>query len=121
MIIGLQNSDVISISPDPFGVRRERTVVVIDGMKRPAADQTSDYNTVVCLTTDEKFMNHDWTVTIEKDMTENGERPLRDDSYLCPWSTFNIQLSDAEDQITRLSDEGMKLVALSLKRMTLNE
>lgn len=94
---------------------------MIDGMKTPNHPNIGCIYSVVTITKDPngRYASHDWTVPLPKDQTQAGEPPLKNDSVITPWGTFNIDPNDVAGQHTRLDDNGMKRILLVFKRMIL--
>lgn len=115
--------DVINLTYDPYKAHSTRSAVVIDGMKTPNHPNVGRIYSVVTITKDQndRYSQHDWTVPLPKDKTETGEPPLKHDSVIPPWGTFNVHANDIAGQHTRLNDNGMKRILLAFKRMILDD
>lgn len=122
-MIALRQRDVINLTYDPYKASSTRSAVVIDGMKTPSHPNVGRIYSVVTITKDAsgKYASHDWTVDLPKDRTKAGEPPLKHDSVITPWGTFNIHPNDVAGQYTRLNDTGMKRILLAFKRMILDD
>lgn len=122
-MIALQQRDVINLTYDPYKASGTRSAVVIDGMKTPNHPNVGRIYSVVTITKDPsgQYTPHDWTVPLPKDRTQAGEPPLKNDSVITPWGTFNIEPNDIAGQHTRLNDNGMKRILLAFKRMILDD
>lgn len=122
-MIALRQRDVVSLTYDPYQSSGTRSAVVIDGMKTPNHPHVGRIYSVVTITKDQnnQYATHDWTVDLPKDKTEPGEPPLKHDSVITPWGTFNIPPKHIQTQHTRLNDNGMKRILLAFKRMILDE
>lgn len=122
-MITLRQRDVVSLTYDPYQSSGSRSAVVIDGMKTSSHPNIGRIYSVVTITKDQnnQYAPHDWTVELPKDKTEAGETPLKHDSVITPWGTFNIAPKDIADQHTRLDDNGMKRILLAFKRMILDD
>lgn len=92
-------------------------------MKTPTHSNVGRINSIVTITKDPsgRYAAHDWTVPLPKDRTQAGEPPLKNDSVITPWGTFNGTSTDIAGQHTRLDDSGMKRVLLAFKRMILDD
>lgn len=122
-MIALRQRDVINLAYDPYKASGTRSAVVIDGMKTPNHPYVGRIFSVVTITKDpnDQYSSHDWTVPLPKNNTQQGEPPLKNDSVITPWGTFNITQNDVDAQHTRLNDEGMKRILLAFKRMILHD
>lgn len=122
-MIALQQRDVINLTYDPYQASGTRSAVVIDGMKTPNHPNVGRIYSVVTITKDPngQYTPHDWTVSLPRDRTQEGEPSLKNDSVITPWGTFNIEANDVAGRHTRLDDNGMKRVLLAFKRMVLDD
>lgn len=119
----LRQRDVINLAYDPYQASGTRSAVVVDGMKTPNHSNVGRIYSVVTITKDEtgRYDDHDWTVRLPRDNTPSDSDPLKHDSVVTPWGTFNVPAEDVADRHTELDDEGMKRVALAFQRMILDE
>ncbi|MDT3434678.1 hypothetical protein [Haloarcula sp. 1CSR25-25] len=122
-MIALRQRDVVSLTYDPYKSSGTRSAVVIDGMKTPNHPNVGRIYSVVTITKDQnnQYDQHDWTVELPKEKTETDQPPLKHDSVITPWGTFNIQSNDIASQHTRLNDSGMKRIFLAFQRMILDD
>lgn len=122
-MLGLRQRDVVNLTYDPYQSSGTRSGVVIDGMKTPTHPNVGRIYSVVTITKDSsgRYATHDWTVPLPKDRTQAGEPPLKNDSVVTPWGTFNVTSTDIAGQHTRLDDSGMKRILLAFKRMILDD
>ncbi|MFW5918153.1 MAG: hypothetical protein ACOCR0_01595 [Haloferacaceae archaeon] len=113
----------MNLTYDPYKASGTRSGVVIDGMKTPDHPNVGRIYSIVTITKDAsgRYAPHDWTVPLPKDRTQVGEPPLKNDSVITPWGTFNVTSTDIAGQYTRLDDSGMKRILLALKRMILDD
>lgn len=122
-MLPLRQRDVVNLSYDPYKSSGTRSAVVIDGMKTPNHPNVGRIYSVVTITKDPNnhYGSHDWTVPLPKDRTQKGEPPLKHDSVITPWGTFNVTGKDIASQHTRLNDDGMKRILLAFQRMILDD
>lgn len=122
-MIALQQRDVVSLTYDPYQASGTRSAVVIDGMKTPNHPHVGRIYSLVTITKDPngQYAPHDWTVPLPKDQIQAGESPLKHDSVITPWGTFNVEPNDIDGRHTRLNDNGMKRILLAFKRMLLDD
>lgn len=122
-MIALRQRDVINLAYDPYRASGTRSAVVIDGMKTPSHPNVGRIYSVVTITKNStgKYAAHDWTVPLPNDRTRAGEPPLKNDSVITPWGTFNIEARDVAGRHTSLDDDGMKRILLAFKRMLLDD
>ncbi len=122
-MVALRQRDVVNLSYDPYQSSGTRSAVVVDGMKTPSHPNVGRIYSLVTITKDEtgEYAAHDWTVTVPRDQTEDGSPPLKHDSVVTPWGTFNVGSEDVADRHTRLDDSGMKRVLLAFQRMILDD
>lgn len=122
-MIALRQRNVINLAYDPYKASGTRSAVVIDGMKTPNHPNIGRIYSVVTITKDPsgQYASHDWTVPLPKERTQAGEPPLKHDSVITPWGTFNIAPNDIAGQHTRIDDHGMKRILLAFKRMILDD
>jgi hypothetical protein len=122
-MVALRQRDVINLNYDPYKASGTRSAVVIDGMKTPNHPNIGRIYSIVTITKDQnnQYNQHDWTVSLPKDKTETGRPPLKNDSVITPWGTFNVHSNDIASQHTRLNDNGMKRILVAFKRMILDD
>lgn len=110
---------VVSVD-NPYAAPKPRSAVVLTDERRPPREDGRTRYTVVMLTSEPSFADHDWTVTLDATAsTPEMEPDLLADSYVEPWATQVLPQGAVRDRHTSLTDEAMKRVAKSYARMTL--
>lgn len=118
-----RSREIVKLTRDPFGVRSERSAVIISSATRPReADRNSERtHTVTPLTKDlDTFSDHPWAVVLDKSNSTIGA-DLDGDSVAEVWETLPVTNSAIDDQITRLTEDDNREIAKAHATMVLDD
>lgn len=122
-MMGYKSRDVVELTRDPFGIRSERTAVIVSSTSRPRpADRNHKRtHTVVPLTKDlDTFSSHEWAVVLEKS-ADTEDMDLKGDSVAEIWEMTPVTEEIIGAQFSRITKEANKRIAKATAQMILDD